>query len=463
VRRRFGESLDFVPPPVNYNQKRAGAARVDVELAGGAGYADRPAPGGTPWMRPMKILRPPVVYVSDRARADGRCTARLERMMQRIECDRVVDVTDDDIERLVRENRWDQSRRHTGSRKAGDPPVLFNRYRWLTPQQEKGYADRHRRRYAGGRYYAPHFFGFQAFTFRDRLGSARQNIVCQSAWEVHSVTGCLFKCAYCFLEDFLNVMLDLEEFSEHLERLIDENPAQALYKYDNRSDILPLEPEYGVSEILVPLFARKDGAYLMHYTKSDNVDHLLDMDHRGHTIVCWSLSAYTQSRLIEIDSAPMEDRIRAGRRCQQAGFPVRFRLSPILPLRDWRQENRQMIRLLLSQVSPDVISLQTLSRFPDFAIFERVFDPELFDARFVDAMRSQPEEVRGRLYGPIPHDLRKEIYRFCLAEIRAIDPGVPVSICLESAEMWDDLEAEMGVRRDAYPCCCGPHCVPGRL
>ena len=403
----------------------------------------------------MRILKPPAVYVSDRVRTDPRCMGRLEHMMTRIECDQVIDVTDDDIERMIPEEQWNTSRRQTGRRKTGDPPIVFNRYRWLTPEEEEAYAREFPQRH-GSR-----FFGFNAFRFRNRENQRAENIVCQSAWEIHSVTGCLFKCDYCSFEQYLNIMLDIEELAEHVERLIDDNPWLSLYKYDNQSDILTFEPEYGASAVLMPMFARKPNAYLMHYTKGDCVDHLLDMDHGGHTLVCWSLSAHTQSRVIERETATSEERIEAARKCQQAGYPVRFRFSPIVPVKGWREENRQMIRLLLSKVRPEVISLQTLSRFPEYEIVERVFDTSLLDERFLAAMRERPADVQGKLYGPIPHEFRKEILSFCLREIRSIDPHLPVSLCLESTEMWDELEAEMGISREAYPCCCGPRCVPG--
>jgi len=408
----------------------------------------------------IKTLRPPVVYVSDRARADERCMARFERMMTSIECDNIVDVTDDDIERLVVEKGWADSRRYSGSRKEGDPPILLNRYRWLSPKEEKDYARRFPQRFKG--WYGARFFGFGPFTFRDRDAEREHhNIICQNAWEIHSATGCLFKCDFCSFEDFLNIMLDLEEWAEHLEQLIVENPQQALYKYDNQSDILTFEPEYGASEILVPMFARQPNAYLMHYTKSAHVDHLLDLDHRGHTLMCWSLSTHTQSREVEVDSATCEERIEAASKCQEAGYPVRFRFSPIVPLKGWEDEVRAMIELLLATVAPEVISLQTLSRFPEYDIVERLMVTEALDERFLTAMRERPPEVQGKLYGPIPHDLRKEVYELCIREIRRHNADVPISICLESVEMWDDLEDTLGVDREKYPCCCGPVCVPG--
>ncbi len=404
----------------------------------------------------MYRLKPPVVFVSDRVAADPRCTARMDRMMTAIDCDRVYEVTDDELEKLIAGGRWDANRRYSGTRKTGTPPIIFNRHRWLSDDEYDAYRREHPRR-AGSR-----FFGFGAVGFREGPGQLTNgNIVCQSAHDLHSISGCLFKCSYCFLEDYLNIMLDVEEWAEHVEAAVDAHDDQGLWKYDNQSDILPFEPEYGVSDILVPLFARKPHAWLMHYTKSDHVDHLLDLDHNGHTIVCWSLSAHTQSRLIEIDAATDEGRIEAGRKCQQAGYPVRYRLSPIVPVRNWRDEYRDLIARLFDSVRPDVVSIQTLSRFPEYDIVERILDTDMLDPRFLEGMRARPDDVRGRKYGPIPHALRREIYEFVLGEIRRADPHVPVSLCLESSQMWDDFEQTLGLDRRHYPCCCGPHSVPG--
>ena len=403
----------------------------------------------------MRILRPPAVYISDRVREDARCMARVERMMTRIECDNVLDTDDDALARLVEERQWHTSRRLTGDVKQGDPPIVFSRFRWLTPEGEAEYLAANPGRNS-------RFFGFHPWRLRDREHVLRrEQTVCQSAWELHTAYGCLFKCAYCNFPDCLVLLVDLEEWLEHVAELVAANPWQSLYKYDSTSDILTFEPEYGASALLVPWFAEQPNAWLMHYTKSANVDPLLDLDHRGHTIVCWSLTNHTQSRVIDIDSAPMEERIEAMRKCQEAGYPVRCRFSPMVPIKGWERENREMIRLLLSKVKPDVIALQTLSRFPTYDIVERVFDEDLLDPRFVEAMRARPDEVRGKVYGPIPHALRKEMHRLCIDEIRRLAPDVPVSICLESGRMWEELGPDLGIRPEAYPCTCGGACVPG--
>lgn len=100
-------------------------------------------------------------------------------------------------------------------------------------------------------------------------------------------------------------------------------------------DTLCFEPEYGLSALLAEYYAStRDQHYLIH-TKSANVDSLLDLDHRGHTIALWSLTSETASRLVEPGSATMEERVEAARTCQEAGYPIRYKFKPIVPVRGW--------------------------------------------------------------------------------------------------------------------------------
>jgi hypothetical protein len=67
----------------------------------------------------------------------------------------------------------------------------------------------------------------------------------------------------------------------------------------------------------------------------------------------------------------------------------------------------------------------------------------------------------GKKYGPLPHEARAEIIRFFIEEIRSVNPKVPVGLCLESYEMWQQFGPELGMRAERYLCNCGPQCTPG--
>ena len=206
----------------------------------------------------------------------------------------------------------------------------------------------------------------------------------------------------------------------------------------------------------------------MLYTKSDNVEYLADYEHNGNTIVCWTVSCDTVSRHIEKNAPPMVDRIAAARFCQDAGYTVRARFSPIIPVRNWREENAEMIGEYLSIVQPDVLTIDMFKWIKPHEIRE-IFDVSLWDEEYLGyADRYAAMDPDERPLGIIPngkqifpHHARAEVYRFFLERIRELSPDTPVALCGETPEMWRELGPELRMAPDNYVCACGPTSVPG--
>jgi spore photoproduct lyase len=409
-------------------------------------------------------IHPPAVYVHERALCAPEGQARVERMLANVHCDREPEVVDDArLNEISRENDW---RTRCGWRTGqwdltGDPVLIFNAFTWEAPDV---IAER-RSEYPGLAFRM--LDGAGAWTFRrgsEYYGARRT--VCQDAWEIHSAWGCLHRCDYCHIGGFLNIMVNLEEFVERLPELLAENPGLQLYKYDNQTDTIAFEPEYGASELLVGFFAEQPGRYLMLYTKSDNVDHLLPLDHRGHTIVSFTISSPTVARAVEKGTPDTVARIGAAAKVQGAGYIPRVRFSPIVPVEGWRDENGFMVRELLSSVHPDIITMDLLGWMSPEKIGE-IVDTSLIDPRFLERMR---ELFRGGPPGPqyyptskhiFPHELRLEVYEFILDEVRRLNGRVRVALCNESIEMWEELGSRLGMAPENYVCGCGPTSVPG--
>lgn len=269
-------------------------------------------------------------------------------------------------------------------------------------------------------------------------------------------------------------MLNLEDFVARLEEYLQGKPPagsqpaggswhQTLWQYDNWTDTVCFEPEYGGAKLLVEYFARQPGKYLELYVgKSDNVDFLLSLDHRGHTIPCWSVSGPTQSARIERGAAPMARRIEAARKCQQAGYRVRFRFSPIIPVKNWETENREMIERVFAETRPDLITFEPL-RFLDFAAIQECLDVSLLAPEFLEVMKSTQGQPHCQ-GGEIPDDYRKKISRFIIDEVERLSPGTPYAYCRESRDLWDSFAPDFsrrGQSPDHYVCNCGPTSAPG--
>jgi spore photoproduct lyase len=405
----------------------------------------------------MYSVQPERVYITEWALRDERAQPRLRRLAAALGQPDPPVLTAAELAEVARERGWgDEWRSRTGAvRTPADPDIVLNAFVFDEEELKERLAEHPELRQWL-------LAGQSAVTLRDSRNHLRgQNAICQTALEMHCAFGCLHACDYCHIGSLFNIMTNLEALAEHFRVTIAENRWCRLWKFDNMTDTIALEPEYGASEIMVNLFAKQHDAFLLLYTKSDNVDHLLGLDHRGQTLISWSLASDTPSRLIEKKTPPMRARIAAMRRCQVAGYRVRVRLSPISPVVNWQQEATEMLEALLAEVQPEVITMDVLGWMNARQMIEAI-DIDLLDPQFREFVVQQSEPVPGphrkHLFN---HEMRRLIFRHYLTELHRLSPRTPVSLCMETVEMWREFGPEMGMQPGHYACCCGPTSVPG--
>lgn len=376
------------------------------------------------------MLRIPAseVYVDPEVYDRPNCRERLERVLPFIGCDNIREYDADAKARVAGIG----SRRH-GKDEFGDDAVLaFTTF------------DEDRR----GFYYP----------WRDE--AAAHGGACQPGLQLNIVNGCVFRCAYCGFGRRILFSLDVERFIDGFEEAFARCPEQRLFKYSNLTDLPAFEPELNAIGPVVERFAREEDRYVMLFTKSDNVDYLADLDHRGHTIMSWSLTCETASRLVDRRTPELRDRIQAMRKMQACGYLVRARLSPIVPVRNWREEYSDMLKLLLEQVSPDVITLELLGWMKVEDLLA-IFDREILDEEAVQAAEREAEQLKDFTWGPFTQATHEEIYRHCIEEVQRLSPGTPISVCHGTPATWDALGGAMDMQPGNYLCNCGPQTAPG--
>jgi spore photoproduct lyase len=416
----------------------------------------------------MKPVKPKNFYITDWALADERCKARMERMMRGfgVPVDKVKVLTEDRIESVVRANQWDDLNVRQGRiRFDGDPDVVFNKSKWTTPEETRQIIERHPLlKKATG--YTNNFLRMlygcmDFFHYEDGKAKRSRSVECWSLYDLHSAYGCFHKCRYCRRGRVTTLMLNVEEFLDQVDGLMARTPWQKVYRYDVETDCLILEPEYGMCRALVEHYAALEDRYIILFSKSDNVDFLLNLDHKGHTIMLWTLSTPTVSRRIETDTATTEQRLAAARKCQQAGYTVRFKFKPVIPIANWRAEATDMLEKLFAAVKPDNLSMEMLF-FDTVQEMKELFDQSLFDPATVRMM--EKHEAAGLMKDkmhPFPDDFRAQVYEHYIDEIRCISPDTRVSLCAETQEMWRRLGPKLGMTPTSFVCNCGPICRPG--
>jgi DNA repair photolyase len=311
---------------------------------------------------------------------------------------------------------------------------------------------------------------FPGYSWRELRSGRRElrerGVLCQTAVEVQSAVGCPFDCAYCPYTHFICANLDVGGFVDRVTRLVEERRSQSLYKLNNRSDVLGLEPELGLAPAMVDRFSRLQGRYLMLYAKGVEVDSLLDLHHQGKTVACFTLSPEPLAELLETGAPPPAARIRAIGKLAAAGYPIRVRLSPIVPLRGWRESYGDLLARLAAAARPEMVTLWTLSMVP-LAELARIVPLDRLDETALAAARQTEDEMQRRKGAPFPPSLRALIYRDLSVLVHERLPGAAVALCLETAEVWDALSRLIVPRRGAsFLCNCGPRATPpsvGRL
>ena len=412
----------------------------------------------------MYDVSPARTYVFDRVWQDERCSARAKRVLSALGDTEVITILDADLPGMIQDNGLVNVPARGNNLPPGADPVFVLNTLSIGANGDAERVDSILEKCPEGttRHLVQRLLGGSWTACGGPIRS--RELICRRTNEFHTIDGCLHRCIYCMAgaNQTVTLGMNLEEFAEtELDRVVKENPWQKVFRYQTQvSDALCFEPEYGASKVFGDYFAGLDDRYLLLHTSSANTDYLLDLGHQDHTIVLWSLTSDTVSREIEQRSATTEERIEAARRCQEAGYTVRFKFKPIVPVKDWRDECADMIEKVFAATDPDVVSMCVLM-WMTAEEFGRLFDASMFDPAHVKAMQASADEMRGRGCGPFPDDVRTEIYSFFIDEIRKHSSSVPISPSTETKEVWDVLGPRLGFTPHNYVCGCGAKCTPG--
>lgn len=366
----------------------------------------------------------------------------MERLLSKLDALAIETVDDERVQSILRAH---------GTRKELRPRGLFGRkkrkqlvvFRHLS--EEDLYPGRSWRHLRNGRH-----------EYRNN------KVLCHTAVEIQSAIGCPFDCTYCPYSSFICISLDIETFVERASQLAMEQPHQSVFKLNNRTDTLGLEPEYGLAPLLIERFANLPNKFLMLYSKGDHTNGIEKLDHKGKTIASFTLTPERIASVLEISAPTPSRRLEAIERLYSVGYPIRVRYSPIVPIRGWRQAYRDLTSRLMQVARPELITLWTLSMI-DLQELTTIVPIEQLDEQALIAAQNAAKQMEGQKGAPFPPWFRAELYREIAQQVKNISPSTRVSLCLETPETWDSVAALAVPRRGrSFVCNCAPHAVPYR-
>ena len=281
--------------------------------------------------------------------------------------------------------------------------------------------------------------------------SREEGNTCPNYWHFSPYGFCPYGCRYCYLagtpgvrfSPTIKVFLNLPVILAEIDRIAMQLAEPTAFYLGKLQDGLALDPLTGYSRTLVPFFADHRYARMTLLTKSASVENLLDLNHRGHTILSWSLNPTEVIGAFETGTPPLAERLQAMKWCADAGYPVRAVIMPIILLPGWERVYTAFLRTFLAKVPLDRI---TLGGICSYRAARGLMESQLGRSNAVsDAFDPRGPSPDGRLR--YPAHLRTALYRHMIQTIRGRAPDLQIGLCLEERSVFEALGLTAAVGR----------------
>ena len=267
---------------------------------------------------------------------------------------------------------------------------------------------------------------------------------CPNFWHFSPYGYCPYGCQYCYLagtqgirfSPSVKIFVNLDEILLQVDQRARQIGHPEAFYLGKLQDGMALDPLTGYARVMIRFFAGHLLARLRVLSKSADFANVLDLDHRGHTVLCWSLNPPAVRRDFEAVTPTVEQRIDAAKQCAAAGYPIRVMLMPIIPIPDWQRHYDAFLGQLLSQVRLDRITLGGICSYgPALNFTERKLGMGNFVSRSLSVLNNAPNDGRARY----PRPLRQEVYSHLLQTIRRHQPDLTCALCMEDVSLAHDL------------------------
>ena len=253
---------------------------------------------------------------------------------------------------------------------------------------------------------------------------------------------CPMDCVYCILQAYLNnpwltFFVNIDALFTELTTAFEAEPERFFRIGTGEfTDSMALDPITSLSSRLVEFIGKNTQAVLELKTKSGVIENLKGLQHKGRTVLAWSLNSPQMMQREEIRTASLEERLESARTCADWGYKLAFHFDPIIDHSGWREGYAETIRKLFRYVPAEQIvwiSLGALRYLPPLktTATRRFPGSRIFYQEFIEGLDNKKRYFRPR---------RVALYRhlYTLLKNRASEKTC-IYFCMESDEIWHEV------------------------
>ncbi len=263
------------------------------------------------------------------------------------------------------------------------------------------------------------------------------DVVCPHFLELKWAYGCPFNCAWCYLKGTLRRLptktrpriKDYKKIEKHVEIFFDNSKQTEILNSGEIADSLMWENNgSSFSKFIIPLFESTSKHKVLFLTKSNFINNLLSIEHNGAPIISFTLNAFDVSKKWEKGAPETKKRVEAAKKLVDAGYVVRLRIDPMVPIENWETHYKSLVDFIFSKLTPERITIGSL--------------------RGLQSTIGQCKDRSWTVYlsetsnwgKKIDFNLRYKMYLTMIRYLKEESGYRNVAFCKETIEMWKKLK-----------------------
>jgi len=277
------------------------------------------------------------------------------------------------------------------------------------------------------------------------------DVVCPHFLELAWAGGCSFNCSWCYLKgtyrwrrnssgvvppsfkDRALIERDLRDFLES------GSPSEVLNTGELCDSLMSERSPKPFSEFIMSKVLESRHKVLF-VTKAVHVEHFLMNEWQKNALLSWSVNADSVARRWELGAPTVEERLKAARLVTEAGYEVRLRIDPIVPIPGWEESYRGLLDQIFDHLWPERITLGTLRGLASTLTMSVDKSWTGYVSEDSNWGKKPPFELRRRLYEVLVDGLHTRGFE-------------RIGVCKETLQMWRHL-VRLGLQREPMICNC---------
>ena len=266
----------------------------------------------------------------------------------------------------------------------------------------------------------------------------KTDVVCPHFLELKWAYGCPYDCAWCYLKGTFRfqpkgtspVVKPYEKIERHTRKFLEEVKTPEILNTGEIADSLMHENvELPFSKFIIPMFEVQELHKVLFLTKSSNVKNLLEIEPHNQAIISFSLNAIAVANKWERAPSVLK-RIEAAKKVFDAGYEIRIRIDPMVPLENWQEKYLQLLDILFDNFTPERITLGSLRGLQ--STINGCTDKSW--VKYLGESSNWGKKVDFKT--------RYAIYSAVINQLKSKYSFNEVALCKETVELWDALKMD---------------------